>query len=63
MASLEDDDLIKYMRKMDIPLTRSAWLMLNWGSSLPEPWTAEHELELPDELQDMSKVEPDETIP
>jgi hypothetical protein len=41
----------------DEGLTREAYLQLAYlGDDLPDPWTAEHELELPDPLQDPSKL-------
>jgi hypothetical protein len=38
------------------PLTRERYLDLAWGPDKPEEWTAEHELEVPEPLQDPSKV-------
>jgi hypothetical protein len=56
MTTLADDRLAQFMRRHDIPLTRDAWISLNWGADAPEPWTAEAEVQLPDELQDLSQV-------
>ena len=36
-----------------IPITRKNYVAFNWGKK-PKPWTAEHEAELPEELQDWS---------
>jgi hypothetical protein len=38
------------------PLTRENYLDLAYGGDMPAEWTAEHELQLPEPLQDPSKV-------
>lgn len=38
------------------PLTRDNYILHNWGPEPPEPWTAEHEAEIPEPLQDMDRV-------
>jgi hypothetical protein len=45
------------MRKAGIPLTRENWIKRAWGDDLPEVWCAEHECELPAELQDLSQFD------
>jgi hypothetical protein len=39
------------MLKNNIPLTREHYLALAYGGELPDPWTAEHELEVPGPFQ------------
>ena len=46
--------LLHWMRKQDVPVSRDAYLQLAYGNDLPDPWTPEHEAELPDELQDFT---------
>jgi hypothetical protein len=36
---------------------RETYILLNYFGDPPEPWTAEHEAELPEELQDWSLFE------
>lgn len=45
------------MFKGDVPLTRENYLRMNYPLGLEEPWTAEHEAELPGPFQtdDQSK--------
>jgi hypothetical protein len=45
------DSLVAWLRKERFPVTRQNYLELAYGSKLPEPWTPEHEAELPEELQ------------
>ena len=57
MTSLADDPLASVMRKYGVdPITREDYIDMAWGNEPPEPWTIEHELELPDELRDLDKV-------
>ena len=51
MTTLADDPLAQWMRKKNIPLTRDNYIDLNWGEARPDPWDAEAEAMLPDELQ------------
>jgi hypothetical protein len=37
-------------------VTRETYLALAYPDNMPDPWTAELELELPDELQDPNLV-------
>jgi len=45
------DDIIRLIEKAGLPVTRATYIEVNWGNPLPE-WTAELEMELPEELQD-----------
>ncbi len=45
---------LEEMRQMGMPLTREAWLSLNYGTEPPEEWGPELEATLPPELQDWS---------
>jgi hypothetical protein len=39
-----------------VPVTRQNYIDLNWMGDPPDPWTALHEAELPQQLQDWTKV-------
>ena len=52
-------NLIDTMKKTGVPVTRENYIGLAWGEPLPEPWTAELEMELPEELQDWTLFEMD----
>jgi hypothetical protein len=41
------DPILSYMIKHGMPLNRQTWMDLNWGSEVPDPWTAEDEDEVP----------------
>jgi hypothetical protein len=45
------DLLLAWMKRKGLPITREKYLALAYGSSLPHPWTPEHEAELPEELR------------
>jgi hypothetical protein len=47
------DSILAGMIRRGVPLTRSAYLMQNWGGELPqgEDWTSEHEDALPEPFQ------------
>jgi thioredoxin reductase len=45
------DALLRWMKSRDVPITRDAYIQLAWGNDPPDPWTPEHEAELPEELQ------------
>jgi len=53
--SMTSNELIDWMRENKTPVTRDNYIGLEYGSVIPDPWTAEHEQELPVELQDWSK--------
>lgn len=38
---------------------REAWIDANWGAAPPVPWTADREMEMPEELRDFSQVDED----
>lgn len=38
---------LKYMLEHNIPLTREKWISINYLGHPPEPWTDEHEAEVP----------------
>jgi hypothetical protein len=42
--------ILALMREAGIPITRENYIEANW-SPIPDPWTAEHEAELPEFLQ------------
>jgi hypothetical protein len=39
------------MLERGLPLDRETYLAMNWGADLPEPWTAEHEEQVPEPLR------------
>jgi hypothetical protein len=43
--------LIQTLHDAGLPVTRENFILLNWGSEPPEPWTNEDEDQLPEELQ------------
>ena len=56
MTTLADDPLAKMMRQRGIEVTRTSYIAANWMGDDPEPWTIEEEMELPEELRDLSQV-------
>lgn len=44
------DPVLETMLKDNMPLNRSTYIGLNWGGK-PDPWTAEHEAEIPEPLR------------
>ena len=50
------DPLVDWMTDNGVPVTRDAYLGLAYGGELPDPWTADHEMDLPEPLQDASKI-------
>jgi len=50
------DGAIADMLRLGIPITRENYIKLNHFTGVPAKWTAEHEEELPEPLQDWSKV-------
>jgi hypothetical protein len=50
------DDFIDMMKRAGIPVTRQNYIEAAWGEQRPD-WTAEHEMQLPEELQDWSLFE------
>ena len=53
MSNLDDNDVVRYMRHLGIEITRENYIAFNW-STIPDPWTAEDEAQLPEELQEKS---------
>jgi len=49
-----ENPVMAELREAGITPTREAVIDAEWGSSVPDPWTLEHELELPEEVQDFS---------
>jgi hypothetical protein len=47
----EDDDIVRYLKELGLPVTREAYIRVNWLGHPPEPWTEEHEQELPPSLR------------
>jgi len=56
MTTLADDPIVQLLQAAEVEVTRENWIDANWGAEIPDPWTAEHEADLPEELQDWSKV-------
>jgi hypothetical protein len=52
------DLLLDWMKKNGVPITREKYLGLAYGQDLPDPWTPEHEAELPEELQEHADSPP-----
>jgi hypothetical protein len=50
------DPHLRSMIDKGIPLTRGAYLMGAWGGDMPNPWTAEHEAEMPECFRDPEAV-------
>ena len=50
------DFILIGMVRDKLPLTRENYIIRNWGE-LPENWSAEHEDQLPEKLQDWSCFE------
>jgi hypothetical protein len=46
-----DDDTVRLLKKLGIPVTRENYLHLAYAGTPPEPWTAEHEASLPPALR------------
>jgi hypothetical protein len=47
---------LEYMIEHDIPLTREQFISMNYLGHPPEPWTAEHEGEVPAPWRDFGNV-------
>jgi hypothetical protein len=50
---MSHDGIRRRLQRAGLPWTRENYIRFNWGV-VPEEWTAEHEEELPQELQDCS---------
>jgi hypothetical protein len=52
------DGLMRSMEAVGIEVTRENYIAANWSEDLlPKKWTAEYEMELPEELQHWSLFE------
>ncbi len=48
----EYDPLIDWMVANKVPVTRSNYIGMNWDAdAMPDPWTPDHEEQLPEKLQ------------
>ena len=47
LQAAKTDSILSHMIAHGMPLTRQTWIDLNWGSEVPNPWTAEDEAQLP----------------
>jgi hypothetical protein len=47
LAEAEYSPLLAYMIEHKLPLTRETYISMNYLGHPPDPWTAEHEYELP----------------
>lgn len=48
----DDDDICRYLRNvMKLPVTRHNWIKRSYGTDVPDPWTWDHEEELPETLR------------
>jgi hypothetical protein len=48
-------DLLDMMKRAGIKITRENYIDCAYGVDIPDPWTPEHEAELPEELQNWSQ--------
>jgi hypothetical protein len=56
MSEMDDDGIVQRLRQADLPVTRENYIKTNWTPDImPDPWTAEYEAELPEELQDYDR--------
>ena len=60
MASIENDNVVALMRAAGVTVTRESWIDCAYGNEIPDPWTFEDEAQVPEELQDFSKVHSDD---
>jgi hypothetical protein len=51
------EGILKWMRELNISITRQNFIDANWGDDPPDPWTVEAEAEIPPELQDWTWLE------
>lgn len=49
------DYLLNWMKRHGVPITRAKYLGLAYGEDLPDPWTPEHEAELPEEVRHVER--------
>jgi hypothetical protein len=60
MATLDEDHVVGLLRAAGMEVTRENWIGAAYGDEVPDPWSMEDELSLPEELQDWSKVATDD---
>ena len=60
MATLDTDHVVALMRAAGVPVTRESWIDMAFGDQMPGRWSMADELQVPEELQDLSKVENDD---
>jgi len=46
-----------FMKELGIEVTRESYINVAWADQIPDPWTAEEEGMLPEELQDWDLFE------
>lgn len=51
MSDDDDDMIVRTMKRTGTPVTRQNWINLSYGADIPNPWTWEHEEELPPGLR------------
>jgi hypothetical protein len=51
MADDEFDCVLLLLKKHSIPVTRENYIMMAYGVESPDPWTWEHEEDLPEHLR------------
>jgi hypothetical protein len=54
--SRSGNPVLDFMRRHGMPETREVYLAFAYPGNMPEPWTAEHEMQLPEELRDPDAV-------
>jgi hypothetical protein len=52
----QDDATLNWMMNNNVPLTRDKYIFHAYAGQPPKNWGAGHEAELPEPLQDMSKI-------
>jgi hypothetical protein len=52
----QNDPTLHWMMNNNVPLTREDYIDMAYGGTPPQPWTQEHESQLPGPLQDGAKV-------
>lgn len=60
MSQEEAQATLEYMREAGMPDDREAYIRFNWAGLDASQWDAEHESQLPEELQDWSLFETDD---
>ena len=48
----DDDHVVRFLKSKGIDVTRENYIDINWLGETPDPWTEEHEAELPEYLQE-----------